>query len=351
MIIDTLSAPRPAPPPVPIQVVKPVVRRSFRPVLTFTCWGYLCAVVAVWLAIRQGGDRWWVGTVLMIAPRWPFLVPLAGLWAWVIWARRWWQAGPTAAASWVVVFAMMGFRMPSLPGGPERGDIRILSCNVHRQQFHPEELMDFVSKVRPDIVALQGWSETNHQALFMSDGWNVRKEGELFLASRFPIGNVTPLNIVDDPNTPLGERGAAAIFEVQGPRGLIHLVNLHLASPHAGLLSATSDSGDKLTGNVARRWHESSLLLGMVESVQGAMVMTGDFNTTDDSPIFRECWGNLADAFTERGSGFGYTYLIGHTQLRIDHVLVGPSFEFTRSWVGPMIGSPHRPLMADIVCR
>jgi vancomycin resistance protein VanJ len=348
MIIETPARPRLAEPR-PVEARPVVVRptRARRPWLLAACCCYLLIVVCAWLTMRLEGDRWWVGTVLLIAPRWPFLLPLLGLGPWALFARRLWPLAILCAAGWAVIVPIMGLRV-SLPAmGSERPDIRLVTCNVHRQHLDAERLTAYVAEVQPDVVTLQGWSESGHESLFVGDGWQVRREGELLVASHFPIVAVTPLDFADATNAPQGERGAAALVELQTPRGSIFLITLHLASPHAGLLSASADAGGKLADNVERRWHESDTLRALADRVAGPLLLAGDFNTTDDSPIFREHWRGFADAFSERGAGFGYTYLIGHTQIRIDHVLAGPVWRFVRCWVGPDVGSPHRPVVAE----
>ena len=37
------------------------------------------------------------------------------------------------------------------------------------------------------------------------------------------------------------------------------------------------------------------------------------------------------------------------TTVRIDHVLAGKGWNCVRCWVGPNVGSPHRPVLADLV--
>jgi endonuclease/exonuclease/phosphatase family metal-dependent hydrolase len=212
-------------------------------------------------------------------------------------------------------------------------------------------LAEFIAEVQPNVVALQGWSDVNQAALFQGSGWNVHREGELLVASRFPIASVAPVDLTDSEGTPAGERGAAGVFELTSPSGPVYLLNMHLASPHAGLISFGVDKGSKLTGNIERRWRESDIVRGAAERVPGPLLLAGDFNTTDDSPIFRENWAEYTDAFSERGAGLGYTYLINLTQLRIDHILADSSWKVERCWVGPKVGSPHRPLIADLNTR
>jgi len=145
---------------------------------------------------------------------------------------------------------------------------------------------------------------------------------------RYPIGQVTPLDFAGSANNaPKAERGAAACFELLAPAGPINLINVHLASPHSGLLTMIHDHGNALAENIQRRWSESEMLRDLVEHTPEPVLLAGDFNTTDDSPIFREHWADFTDAFAERGFGFGYTYLIDHTQLRIDHILTSQSWK------------------------
>lgn len=321
--------------------------------LALACWGYLALVLGLWLTMRCAGDRHWLGTVLILAPRMPAALPLVILWPWALLAGRRPALAANLLATGAVFLLVIGWRIPWSFGPSERGDLRVLTCNVHRQQFDPAKLAAYIAQVRPDVVALQGWSDARRESLFgPGDGdWQVRTDGELLVASRRAILSVTPLDITDGSPVSKGERGAAAIFELETPLGPINLICLHLASPHAGLLTFPDDSGRKLSGNIDRRWFESDRLLALASARPGPLLLAGDFNTTDDSPIFREHWGAFADAFSERGWGFGYTYVIGRTQLRIDHILADPSWRVVGCWVGPDIGTAHRPLVADLNSR
>jgi vancomycin resistance protein VanJ len=317
--------------------------------LVTLCLAYLLAVAGIWLALRLTGDRWWFGTLLMLVPRWPYALPLAVLWPWALVTRRvgLWVVLATATA--VVLVPILGFR-PALPGSEsERGDLRLLTCNIHRQHVDAEGFATYIASVEPDVIALQGWSSINEDIMFGEGEWHTHREGELFVASRFPIESVTPINLDDGSGLPGGELGVAAIVELQTALGPIHLINVHLASPHASLLTLTSDKGRKLADNIERRWRESGLVRSAADRLHGPLLLAGDFNTTDDSPIFREHWSDFVDAFDARGSGFGYTYVNDHTQIRIDHILVDSSWETRRCWLGPNVGSPHRPLLADLM--
>jgi len=319
--------------------------------LTVACWAYLLLVASVWLFMRQMGDRWWLATLLLIVPRWPFLLPVLGLGPLVFASKSWWQRGVVATATVMVLIMLMGFRVAMPASAPDRGDLRLLTFNVHRQHVDADQLARYIATVNPDVIAIQDWSSADNGALLTGNGWNVHREGELLVASHYPIGKVTPIDFSDVSDVPKAERGSAACFELLTPNGPINLINVHLASPHSGLLTVIRDSGQVLAQNVETRWGESEKIRDLVDHTPEPLILAGDFNTTDDSPIFREDWGDFTDAFSERGSGFGYTYLIDHTQLRIDHILTGQACRPIRCWVGTEAGSPHRPLVGDFMLR
>lgn len=320
--------------------------------LTFACLGYLAIVVSAWLFLRAEGDRWWPATVLLVCPRWPFALPAAVLWVGVLSARRWILLPVVAAATAVLLGAFIGLRLSLPAASSDRGDLRLLTCNIHRNQVDVEQLGQVIRSARPDVVVLQDWaSSAGQDSLFAGDVWHVRRDGQLLIASRFPISKITPVDFGSAADGPADERAAAACYDLQTPAGPIRLVNVHLSSPHGGLLTFLDDHGTALEDNADRRWQESAALSRAVERSASPVLLAGDFNTTDDSPIFREDWADFRDAFTDCGLGIGYTYVNRHTQLRIDHILAGADWQIVRCWVGPAAGSPHRPLLADLRIR
>jgi vancomycin resistance protein VanJ len=326
-------------------------RRRVGHVLTVLCWAYLLTLLAVWIFLREEGERWWPATLLLACPRWPFAVLAVVLWLSVVSTRRWRLAIVAAAATVVLLGPLIGLRVSLPASSDEHGDVRLLTCNIHRQQVNAGQLDALIKSTEPDVVALQDWSSAGHDSLFADQRWHVRRDGQLLLASRFPIARVTIVNLGTPLDGPADERAAAICYELQTPVGPIRLINVHFSSPHGGLLTFLDDHGKALEENADRRWQESAALVRFVESSTDPVLLAGDFNTTDDSPIFREDWADFRDAFTDRGMGIGYTYVNRHTQLRIDHILAGSGWQTLRCWVGPAVGSPHRPLVAELLIR
>jgi endonuclease/exonuclease/phosphatase (EEP) superfamily protein YafD len=203
-----------------------------------------------------------------------------------------------------------------------------------------------ILETQPDIVALQGWTGRHQPVVFLEENWQVRRDRELCLGSRFPIRKVQES---DDPLFHDG-RGALARYELQSPVGTIHLINLHLASPREALEAVAGQPFEAKTlvgANSDMRRSQSAIVQRWALEVNGPTLLAGDFNTPTDSTISSEFWSPFHNAFTEAGLGWGYTFFTRRSAVRIDHQLGGPGWQCRRCWVGPDVGSPHRPLIAD----
>lgn len=310
---------------------------------------YLIGVLGILSALRLMGDRHWIGTLMLFSPRWIYGLPLLAIVPVALVLRRWLAVGSCLIAAGILAGPIMGLCINW--GSDNRRDVRLVSLNIHRQHLDAAKMAAFLDSVKPDVIAFQGWSDMHHESLFAGGGWHVLRAGELLIASRTPVKQTDVLELKVDDDVAHGEQGAAGLYEIETPRGVLHLINLHFASPHAGLESMWNDRGDRLAGNIHRRREESAKVRALTERARGPLVLAGDFNTPTDSPIFREAWQGFNDAFLSRGTGFGFTYIIRTTQLRIDHILGDAAIEFTSCWVGPDVNAAHRPLVADFVFR
>jgi endonuclease/exonuclease/phosphatase family metal-dependent hydrolase len=310
---------------------------------------YLAAVLVVWLLIVLCAEHWWPATLLLFGPRWLLALPgIVLVLATAFMCRRWLWLPLLALVLVLVPFMGLCVALPSLPGN-ERGPAtyRVLTCNVHRRQLDTAALAACIAETRPDIVALQDWSGRHGAGLFEDGDWHLRRDDELLLASRFPIQAAEPTT--DSAFTP--GRGALVRYELDTPIGTIRFFNLHLASPHEALnavLGRERSGGAVLQANSTLRWRQSAAVVQWAREQSGPVLFAGDFNTPPDSPIYRTYWSQFTDAFGDRGLGWGVTYRTRRTALRIDHILAGPGWECRRAWVGPAVGSPHRPVIADL---
>jgi endonuclease/exonuclease/phosphatase (EEP) superfamily protein YafD len=326
----------------------PVRRRWLPRLVGIGCWLYLAVVLGGWLLLFAA-DLWWPATVFLFSPRWLLAVPLAVLIpAAGLWRRR--SLLLLGAAALVVAGPVTGGRIPwgrlvgSTPQGPH---LRVMTCNMHYRNVNPAPLMALVEAVRPDIVALQEWTRNKENDAALWKGWHFFGGQRLFLASRYPI-----LRHQDLGDHSASQQGSIRRYELATPAGEVTLFSLHLASPREALTEFVRDSDKaaaEVRGETALRRLQMQHLAEEAATVHGPLLLAGDFNTPPESILFRRHYADSTDAFSTAGWGWGYTYVSKSTMVRIDHILAGPGWYAQRCWVGPDVGSPHRPVVADLI--
>lgn len=333
---------------------EPAPRRR-APLTTLLCALYIALVVTLLVVLRLTGEQWWLATLLLFSPRWAWITPVFVLLPMTLIFRRR-LALPVLVAAATVLFAIMGFRIPwrrAIPTGTAHQTLTIFTCNLHGRAAKSDLLDAVVDEAQPDIVLLQEYSSARKPSLVKTGIWYTDRVEGNFIASRYPIRRLDRLIPRDAAASAYASHGwalgEANLYEVDLPGRLIHLINLHLASPHAqlsGLAAGDETAKAGLEADSARRTFESTLVAQNARQVGGPFVIAGDFNTPDDSPLFRLAWPDFDDAFNTAGFGFGATYANHHTWLRIDHILYDPSWRCRQCWAGPPIGSGHRPVVA-----
>lgn len=314
-------------------------------------WTYLIVLIIFYFFLRIWGDDWWLATLMLFGPIWVTALPLAVL-------------APTAAlvsrrslvalalAAYVAFFLLIDVCVPWRPLiHPHRltQHLRILTCNVHGKVFDGPALGQLIEQSGPDVILLQeAWVARQAVAPFAGDvRWHWRRDGELAIASRYPISSA------EDFGDPRWSKwgGACVRYHLAAPGGEVCIFNIHLASPHTqfqAVIDQKSDSTEILEEHLAVRSQQSQKLSVVARAQGGNMMLGGDFNTICEGSIYRESWAQFADAFTTAGLGIGHTYFAEGAAIRIDHVMSGSQWRCRRCRVGPDVGSPHRPLIADM---
>jgi vancomycin resistance protein VanJ len=309
-------------------------------------WLSLILTLSVW-AILLSADLWAPSAPLLFGHRWLFALPPALLLPVALALRRralW----PLVPALMIAVGPVSGCSVPWAHLGAERTAgqrLRVLTCNMHYAKVHSGPLDWLVKQTRPDVIALQEWRDSARSKALLEPGWHHHREPGLFLASRHPIRRADRLG-----DNSSGEQGSVMRYELDTPGGTVTVFNVHFATPRKalGTLAALDQRGlDEARANSELRFRQSRFVAGESGRVAGPVLVVGDFNTPPESAIFRQVWSGYVNAFSETGWGWGYTFRSRWTVVRIDHILLGGGGWATDSWVGPDIGSPHRPVLAD----
>lgn len=306
-------------------------------------------VVGVWVLIRYASDRWWPATLILFGPRWVWalpslaVAPLLALWR------------PRLLVGLLVVLLfvagpMMGFCVPwrTLGSAPATDfHLRVLTCNVHRGAVAPPALADLIDTLAPDVVVLQDWASRDAPGLGHRTDWHRRRDDELYVATRFPLLDTELYN-----SRQFSEgRGSLARYALETPIGTLAFFNTHLNSPRQAfeeVIDHRFRQGDALQHNSDLRREQAQTARAAMDRVRGPVLMAGDFNTPVESPTYRTAFGEMMNAFSAAGWGIGHTYFTRRFAMRIDQIVAGPGWRCRRCWVGPAVGSPHRPLIADL---
>jgi vancomycin resistance protein VanJ len=132
----------------------------------------------------------------------------------------------------------------------------------------------------------------------------------------------------------------------------VTVTNVHLDTPRSGFeyirRGRIAAGARELDSNVDRRDLEAGRARRWVDEEDGSHLVLGDFNTPVESVIYQRNWRGLENAFSRAGFGFGSTRFNGWIRIRIDHILMNEDWRTVRAFVGPDLGSDHRPMIADL---
>ena len=319
---------------------------------------YALVLGAVVVGLYGFGDRTWWGTALLFGPRWLWALPLplVALVA-ILWCR-WWMRGVALGAILLWFFGIWGFVIPieRLRGTPVGESLRVLTCNLADGLTHYPSLARLLLEAAPDLAAFQ---ETGPELeKHLPEGWRSIRIGKVVVASRYPLrprvgdSQFYALGIV----LPIGN-----LVEIETPAGKILFAAVHFDSPRQGLLrildrQTVIDPSRRgyLEWLTELRSSQQRRVRRRIDHELGGLplIVAGDFNTPVESRLYREVWGDLHNAFSQAGWGPGESIYVAIRELkygaRIDHILHDDRWRCGQAWIGPWIGSDHRPLLADL---
>jgi endonuclease/exonuclease/phosphatase (EEP) superfamily protein YafD len=326
--------------------------RHHRRTLPLLVWAYAVGMIGVALLIQRLSDVWWPATVMLFGPRWLWALPLVVLVPAALWRERrlLWVLAATAAL-WLL--AVEGYVLPSaaaLKGESTQPDLRLLTYNIGGD-VEPDRIAPWLDALAPDVAVFQECAHVIEHAApaLAKSGWKVEVQQGSCMVSRLPVRKVE----VRDPKEiwKMGGSGVIVRYEVQTPRRIVNIVNVHLETVREGLnalIYRRLGGVSEMESNIDQRDIESLLARAFANQAGGALVVAGDFNMPVESAIYRRHWGDLPNAFSCAGFGFGTTKATRWHGIRIDHVLLGPGWSCADARVGADLGGDHRPMVVDL---
>ncbi|MEZ6121343.1 MAG: endonuclease/exonuclease/phosphatase family protein [Pirellulaceae bacterium] len=328
--------------------------------LTWLCWLYVIGLSVIAVGMPFLGGVWWPATLLLYAPRFLLGLPLLILLPWALAVRRRLLI-LLGIGLFVLCDPIMGWCWPPLlrsdVASSEDRHLTVLTCNIYSNAVSPNTWNLLLQRTKPDVIGLQESASNWRQ--YIPDGWHAVRQGSIVLASRFPLQETA--YSASELETWSYVDAVCGSIEVDGDT--VQLAVVHLISPQHAIRDVLdretgidtkniSNMNDKMT----RRRLESRRVADWVSKrAHHPLIVMGDFNLAAESRIYHESWSWLTNAFSQVGSGFGYTKQtpLGPLEFgtRIDHILCNKQVLVRTCQVQDDVGSDHLPVVAEVVIQ
>jgi len=315
---------------------------------------YLVLLCLLWAATRLLAEQQWLTNLLLYFPQVAYAAPAALTLPLAVATRNGRAVLVNLLALGMVAGPLMGFNIP-LGTGPETGRggsarVRVMAYNIQGALEGFDLISEQVARFEPDVVIFseaRGWGRDRKIRAQLADefrGWSWLQGGDVYIASRWPM--------ISQDKAPLMRSGdrEKVRAEVEAPFGRFHVVGVHFYTAVRGesLVRRRRQLPDYLRSTAEVRRHQTDDLLDWTAKLKGPVILAGDFNTPPSGRIYGSLRQRYADAFQNRGWGWGYTYPARLPLLRIDHIFHTSDWRTVDAAVGARAGSDHRPVFAEL---
>lgn len=238
-------------------------------------------------------------------------------------------------ASWAAM-AVVAITGPWVPqgGAPPVEGVRVVAANVFGREFDASRVIEELQRERADVLVVSEITRGLARDLAPSYAHSVVIDGTVAVYARWPLRHVE--------NAPRSLLAFGVALEVAAPQGTFVLYALHLPRPWP---------------RAWRRYDVSlrdqrALIETLLEAVRAEsrpVVVAGDLNLSDRTSGYRALTTELKDAMrATRGGPTSVRW--APLLLRIDHILVSPSWCADESRRFGLTGSDHHGV-ASVVGR
>lgn len=263
----------------------------------------------------------------------------------------------------------------------DKKPIKVLSYNVaafglsHHSLRKPNKVLLYLKSSEADIICLQEATLASHKDWGVTRGQieaylgakypyirsvdSQRGGSQLMLLSRYPIRSAKRIDVAS-------WRNGAAAFEVDIEGRPTTIINLHLESfrlnntqgkeymelvSRGEALQLSEVMQTKLSPPFKWRNYQANKIHEFVKTKgKERVIVCGDFNDTPVSYTLHKIGEGLNNAYTEAGNGLGISFRSRYFRVRIDHILLGSSFQPILTEVDhSALGSDHYPIYTYIL--
>lgn len=297
----------------------------------------LAACIAGVSLLPLGARLWWV-LDLTTHFRLQYLVLTVAALVLVVLRRLWLPAAALVAVGAVSVWPVLPYanaNAATAVAAPDAQRVTLASINVSYRQFSYRRLLEILAETSPDLVLIVEFTPHAAEVLAPLDeryphSYKLPAEGPYGIAvwSRYEL---------DTPTTVTLGRVPAIDARVRTPRGTFTFVGVHLSAPTT-------------PRRATQRNDELALLAAHRGTIEGPVVVAGDFNITPYSPFYGD-WltaSALTDSRRGRTLSPSWPTMLPLLGIPIDHVAVSSDFAILRHRRLPNFGSDHYGVLTDL---
>ena len=215
-----------------------------------------------------------------------------------------------------------------------------------------ENMSQFILDKNPDILCMQEYRTDDDINLrifpykHIELSGNKVKNGQA-IYTKFPIINSGSIEFPKTSNN-------AIFVDIVKGVDTIRVYNVHLQS--SGIDPTVEKLSKENSENLVKRV-SSTFKMQQSQTEQFLIhknkspyktIISGDFNNTAYSYVYKEIKGDMKDAFEQAGNGFGRTFDFKFFPVRIDFVLVDDAFDINAFKTFDVKYSDHYPVMAKV---
>lgn len=336
------------------------IARALAVVLALLALAHLAGLLG-WVAIHAilGDSRWW--SFLLNTFALYLFVPLVALIPLALVVRQAVLRACTLVSTILFLVFYGGlFVPPALRPTPAANAPRlsVMTFNVHVSNQNPAGVVDAIRTANADVVGLQEVNPVMAAALRQDLSGRYPYQileapgavSTLAVLSRYPL-QPTGITLSGDWND------APLVVRLQLASATVTILNAH---PVSTLLSR-----GEIRQETQDRAETAHVVAGFVAAQRTPVIVLTDFNAGDQSTPYAIVGTVLADAWRDKGFGFGHTFpgdnsfngtrprvrdwYIPQWLVRIDYVFHSRQWRTVEAHLGPWDGtSDHRPVCATL---
>ncbi len=231
-------------------------------------------------------------------------------------------------------------------------NVRLFNAYEKKPSVSATEIIKaIIQDVAPDVLCIQEYYADNDVDFSFYKYKYIHFEGAHKLGhaifSNYKLINTGAFDFKNSNNN-------ALYADVIVDKDTMRLYNLHLQSLGINPSVSSIQEGNKeklvrrIAGSFKKQQEQVQEVLTHKQSSPYPVILTGDFNNTSFSYIYKQLNSAMQDAFIEAGSGLGTTFYFDWYPMRIDYIFTSLEFTILDFKTLKQTSSDHHPIYAEV---